>query len=453
MLPTKFRRLLRQEANSWAREELIDRSTYDRLASKYRFDDLDIESRNTFVTILISCGCILIGLGLLTFVAANWQGLAREWRVLLLFSLFAIVNIGGFYLWNSERGSNRRLGEGLLLLGALILGGNMALMGQTFHVEGEVHALLITWAIGISMMAYVLRITSLGILATILMGIGFWQPFFDWSGSNAIDSSWIDFVRWQMSIVAPILFVPLAYICRSPAIFTMAGIGFISAFQARLDLSSNLALAVACSIPPILLWGYGNLSLSWPIHQQAKISAFPKIARKLAVLSLGLSCFVLSFSELWSGLNTDRVSLSFISLNGAVWTIASILIWSVLIWKYRRQIGNPPLDLNAIAIVGFSLILAVAILVVRVPAPSSIICWLLLFLIGGGLIKSGLAQSDRQAFWAGISLVITRISAWFLFIQTDLLFKSLLLAVCGASIIAIGLWFERYVRRLANTQG
>ncbi len=34
MLPTKFRRQLRREADLWAQEGLIDRPTHDRLASR-----------------------------------------------------------------------------------------------------------------------------------------------------------------------------------------------------------------------------------------------------------------------------------------------------------------------------------------------------------------------------------------------------------------------------------
>jgi hypothetical protein len=36
--------------------------------------------------------------------------------------------------------------------------------------------------------------------------------------------------------------------------------------------------------------------------------------------------------------------------------------------------------------------------------------------------------------------------------QNDLMTKSLLFIVCGIGIMAIGLWFERNVRRLSETQ-
>jgi uncharacterized membrane protein len=177
MLPTKFRRQLRREADLWAQEGLIDRTTHDRIATRYQFSALDVESRNSLITLLMGLGCVLIGIGVLTFVAANWQLLAREWRVGILLGAFIAINLLGFYLWREPDGGKHRLGQGLLLLGALMLGGNMALMGQMFHVRGESFQLLIAWAVGVLLMAYSLRLTSLGILAQILMGLGYWQAY------------------------------------------------------------------------------------------------------------------------------------------------------------------------------------------------------------------------------------------------------------------------------------
>lgn len=274
MLPTTFRRQLRREADLWAQEGLIDRTTFDRLATRYQFSALDVESRNSLVTLLMGLGCVLIGIGVLTFVAANWQQLAREWRVGILLGTFIITNLLGFYLWREPAGGKQRFGQGLLLLGALMLGGNMALMGQMFHVRGELFQLLIAWAVGVLLMAYSLRLTSLGIFAQILMGMGYWQAYTSrlWSFNSVnIDPNWTYFIFQHMSIAAICLFLPLAYWCRSSAIFTLTGIAFISAFHSSLQPVSMwgeraiviLSFVFSCCVPSLLLWGYGNLSLWW----------------------------------------------------------------------------------------------------------------------------------------------------------------------------------------------
>lgn len=481
MLPTKFRRQLRSEADLWVQEGLIDRTTHDRLATRYQFAALDVESRNSLVTLLMGLGGVLIGIGVLTFVAANWQQLAREWRVAVLLSAFVAVNFLGFYLWREPEGSKQRLGQGLLLLGALILGGNMALMGQMFHVRGELFQLLIAWAVGVLLMAYSLRLTSLGIFAQILMGMGYWQAYmsvFGFNNSANVDPNWTYFAFQHMPIVATCLFLPLAYWCRSQAIFTLTGIAFLSSFQSNLLMSTSiweskgipvLNFMFACSLPPLLLWGYGNLSQWWQGDRRHKIGAFPQSSRRLGAFSLGLTCFTLSlipFEAMLMSSSRTNLSPQLLTWDGAIFGIATIAIWIYLIWQARNHHRHYPWNRTTTAVGIASCTIAIAIFarfnLVTIDStsttinwwwlPLSTIFWLLLFAVSIGLIRSGLANSDRGAFWFGLGLLSSRIIIWFLMTQNDLITKSFLFILCGVSVIAIGLWFERYVRRLSETK-
>jgi uncharacterized membrane protein len=470
MLPTKFRRQLRREADLWAQEGLIDRTTHDRLATRYQFSALDVESRNSLITLLMGLGCVLIGIGVLTFVAANWQLLAREWRVGILLGAFIAINLLGFYLWRGPVGGKHRLGQGLLLLGALMLGGNMALMGQMFHVRGDLFQLFIAWAVGVLLMAYSLRLTSLGILTQILMGLGYWQAYTSglWSSDRVdIDPNWTYFAFQHMPIVAICLFLPLAYWCRSQAIFTLTGIAFISSFQSSLQpvgmwggqTIATLNFVISCCIPPLLLWGYGNLSQWWQGNRRDRTGAFAQISRRLGALSLGSTCFTLSFVAFWGMFSSDnRTNLPQTSAiwDGAIVTVVTIGIWLYLIWQARTNSRQHPWDWTTTAVGGTICIMAVTIAAQlntigqNIYAP--IIFCLLLFGVAIGSIRSGLANSDRGAFWFGLGLLSSRIIIWFLMIQSDLMTKSLLFIVCGVGVIAIGLWFERHVRRLSESK-
>ena len=469
MLPTKFRRQLRREADLWAQEGLIDRTTHDRIATRYQFSALDVESRNSLVTLLMGLGCVLIGIGVLTFVAANWQQLAREWRVVVLLGAFITINFLGFYLWREPEGGKQRLGQGLLLLGALILGGNMALMGQMFHVRGELFQLFIAWAIGVLLMAYSLRLTSLGILAQILMGFGYWQAYTNgfWSGNSAnIDPNWTYFAFQHMSIVAICLFLPLAYWCRSPAIFTLTGIAFFSSCSSMLPGGSEKVTAInsvlLVCVPPLLFWGYGNLSQWWQSNRRDKTGTFGQISRNLAVLILGLAYFSISFVPVetakFSTVNTQLSwNLSSVSWDLGIVTVVTMLIWIYLIWQARHNSRRYPWNWTTTAIVIISLAMAVPIIAVQMDRSSlsifvPAIVWILFFSLSIGLIRSGLANSDRGAFWFGLGLLGSRIIIWFLMTQNDLITKSLLFIIFGVGIIAIGLWFERYVRRLSEAK-
>jgi uncharacterized membrane protein len=211
----KFRRQLRQEADRWLAEELIERSQYEQLAERYSFNTLDINARNNFAIILIGLGGVLLGLGVITFVAANWQAMSREWRSGLLFAALIGSNWLGFSLWQYTQ-RWQRLGQGMLLLGAFIMGANIALIGQIFHVGGPLYGLFYMWSFGVLAMAYSLRFKPLGIISVILIGLGYWSHNQYWNVESA--DPMVSAIAENMIAIMALLFVPLAYWCRSRTI-------------------------------------------------------------------------------------------------------------------------------------------------------------------------------------------------------------------------------------------
>ncbi|NEQ75814.1 MAG: DUF2157 domain-containing protein [Okeania sp. SIO2C9] len=240
---------------------------YQQLSERYQFDALEETASARFITILISLGGILLGLGIITFVSANWQQWSREVKTLLLLTLFILVNTSGFDLWrqpNNEVTSQKsevrsdffnedlsfapkifslnlkmqgfrpnyfdnlpnttskkqRLGHGLLIFGALILGANIALMAQMFHIGGSPFGLYIVWGLGVLVMAYSLQLESLGIMAILLIGLGYFMGLS--SVFSSVEFSWLEAIIKYMALVAAFLLMSLAYWCSSKIIFFLA---------------------------------------------------------------------------------------------------------------------------------------------------------------------------------------------------------------------------------------
>jgi uncharacterized membrane protein len=447
MLSDKFRRQLRQEAEQWRTEGLIDASVYDQLSDRYQFSDLETAARNRFIVILLGLGSILLGLGLITFVAANWQTWSREWKVTLLLIGFIGINALGFYLWRrpTERWQ-RRLGQGLLLLGALSLGANIALMSQLFHQSGLLYQLFIVWGLGILAMAYSLRLTVLGILAAFLIGLGYLQgqPEFAPIG----EFSWLRLLVQHMPVLAGLMFIPLAYWCRSRWIFRIGAIGVVYALEANLIRanvlsSSGWMAAIACALPPALLWAYDD-SL-WRVRSTAT-ELFNGTARTLAITFLSFLFYFLSFYGIWntsSVPSTEYASQLLLPLLVDIWLLGglTLLEWLRLL---RRLDLTTLLVMSMIAISALVSFWHLSISMIAIAAV--LIFNLLLFLLGVGLIRKGLAQGQRRWFWGGMVLLTLQIFTRMLEYNTDLLFKSIVLLVCGFGVLAAGLWFERYVR-------
>ncbi len=478
MASDEFRYQLRHELEVWRTEGLIDNSQYEQLAERYQINNLDTVARNRFVMILLGLGSILIGLGVITFVAANWQELPRTAKVTLLLSLFIVVNIAGFYLWKRQNERQQRLGHGLLILGALILGANMGLMGQMFHISNPFYELLLAWGIGVVAMSYSLRLTSLGVLSIILIGCGYFGFLGNvvFTSSLFQETSWAALIGQHMPLLVGLIFIPLAYWCRSGWIFALAAIAIIFSLQINWLFalanfftanSGGWVSAIALALPPALLWGYDDslwIFGDFPLfsHRQSHNAtgvSFQPIARNLALVYFSILFYSCSFYWFWEAF-TDSTStqqptnLSFFALiDVVIFILLASFAWLRLVWLGTRSHRNR--DLTTIVIGGFIAISALIVFwhinIAPISAVATFVFNALLFLLAAGLIREGLAHGQRRAFWGGMVLLTLRIINWFILSATGLLFKSLMFILCGVSVIAIGLWFERYVRTLSHT--
>ncbi|MGC1394344.1 MAG: DUF2157 domain-containing protein [Coleofasciculaceae cyanobacterium] len=445
----KFRRQLRQEVEQWHSEGLIDQTVYEQLGDRYKFKDLEYNASNRFILILLGLGSVLLGLGIITFVAANWQVWARELKITILLSGFIGINTAGFYLWRrSNQQWKRSLGQALLLLGALVLGANMALMSQLFHQSGQVYQLYLVWGLGVLAMAYSLRLTMLGVMSSLLVWLGYlrylWEPEVVAFGRL----SWLQLFVQHLPVLVALLFIPLAYWCKSRWIFRLSAIAIIFSLEANilrfnLLVSSPWMGAIACALPPALLWAYNDSLLR---RHPLPVEVFSGIARSLAITFLSLLFYVLSFYGLW---NTSLVASPENVLPLYSPPLLDLLLLGILaLWQWLRLLRR--WNLNNYLVAGMILISAVVPVWhlggTPQPAYATLIFNLLLFLLSIGLIREGIGQGKRQLFWGGMVLFTVSIFSRMLEYNTDLLFKSFVLFLCGFGLMGGGLWFERRLR-------
>lgn len=444
----KFRRQLRQEAQQWQSEGLIDPSVYEQLAQRYQFGELETASRNQFVSILLLIGSILLGVGAIAFFAANWQVWSRELKVALLLLLFIGFNTAGFVLWQRPKGGQRRLGQILLVLGALILGVNMALISQLFQQNRPAYQLLLLWGVGVLGMAYSLRLTGLGILSALLIGIGYiqgqGQPEFLAIG----EIGWLRLMVRFMPVVAAVMFIPLAYWCGSRWIFRLGAIAVIYSLEVNL-LSLNVLIApawvsaIACALPPALLWGYRDRF--WRRYL-SNAKSFESTARTLAIIFLSLLFSLLSFYWMWNVSFMPSANNAFhvpwyISVN--LFIFVSITIWE---WLHRwRQCDRTT------GVVAFMIVISAVIPYWHLKTGSLDIAAVLTFnlmllVLAIGIIRKGITQAQRRFFWGGLVLLTLQVLSRMVEYNTDLLFKSLVFLLCGCGIMVAGVSFEYYIR-------
>jgi hypothetical protein len=120
-------------------------------------------------TALAYVGAALLGLAIIAFVAANWDGLPRLIRFALVLALFAGAVCGA--AWASARG-RPGLSNGLATLAALIFAAAVGLVGQIFDIAGDPARALIGSGIAAALLSFAGRSTGAGIAALLLIALG-----------------------------------------------------------------------------------------------------------------------------------------------------------------------------------------------------------------------------------------------------------------------------------------
>jgi uncharacterized membrane protein len=453
MVSEKFRYQLHQEMKQWQAEGLIEGELYAQLAHRYEFNTLVNSVDRRFVVFLISLVSLLITAAAIAFLTVHWQLWSKELKIVSLLTLFASINATGFYLWRRSQTSWQTwLGKSLLLVGALLLGANLALMSQLFQ-QNSLYQLFLVWGLGVLTMAYSLRLAALGILATLLTAIGYSMGIVTLLIPREFSS--FQLAIEHMPLLVSLLGIPLAYLCRSPWLFGVQALLIVYSLEVNLPvflanfynyspLTRGMMQAIACVLPPAFLWAY-----RFP---------FKIIARYLALLFISLLFYWFSFRSSWNfypyRTGSQIVWSDWLKLLDVLF-LGGLTLWSW--WHLGKRDAQGQgfrqrrwrLDFKS-TLFGLALVLT-AIMVwwhVGIEALGEIATLafnLLLLLLAVFSLREGFKIKARSCFWGGTSLIVVQIvSRWWEYKTDGFDGASAVFLGCLVAIAA-GLLFERYL--------
>ncbi|GAB4217170.1 MAG: hypothetical protein OHK0012_20960 [Synechococcales cyanobacterium] len=325
----QFRQQLAKVLDQWVSEDLISPEQRQRLRDYYQLDQLTQRAGGTFTLILLILGGILIGLGIISFVAANWDMIPRSVRAVVAVGLTLGLQWQGYALWRTA-GRWQRLGTALLLVGELALGASIGLVAQWFQVSGHPSGLFLGWGIGVLAVAYGIRHTPSAVLAVLLIAPG----YFVYSWERV---SWIyhpALLPWWALVIV----MPLAYWCRSRLVWFLS-VGLLGVGMSRLMWLSDSGTSFTWGLLlyAALLWGW----CGW--HQ-----------RWLPRLHLRLRLQGEAEDEVFHGLNFLPITtfMAMVTLLGALYG------WSFWFsWRWMTAYELPTLDLlNLLSLWGLVLL-------------------------------------------------------------------------------------------------
>ncbi len=468
----RFRRQLANLLDTWVEQGLIQPAQRDRLREYYQLDSLPQTAASRFTLVLLLLGAVLVGLGVISFVAANWDAIPRWARALGSLALMVGLQVAGLRL--RQQGSPR-LGSALLVAGELSLGAAIGLMAQWVQIGGSLAGLFLAWGTGSLAVAYSLFHTPSGVLACLLFALAGMTDLWQGGIHSALDPLY----PW----LALGLLLPLAYGCRSRWILALALVNFGLALPRLAERweSSGEDLTLWLLLGLAVVWGLGvwhQRHGHWLSRiltgenvqdgeQEQGLDLIPT-AEGLALLGLGFLLYVWSFREAWE----RRFPIAVWDPNpktplfGAVDPWAGLSAAGLLLlagwgwwqgWQAKRS--QPVSAWLKDAVVFLSLITLALLLVISNAVSGDLTSrvalafvapWILTLLLVGLsaiLCWEGLQQGLRGRFWQGLLGLTLVVLTRFFEYETGLLAKSAVLVACGISVIWMGLKVERRIFR------
>ncbi|MBI5231592.1 MAG: DUF2157 domain-containing protein [Coriobacteriales bacterium] len=124
------------------------------------------ELQQRVVRIVLVIGAVLVGAGVFSFIAANWDQMPDWLRIAVIIAGMLVFSVGGFVVREHTR--TRLTGEALLLIGSIIFGAGIFLVAQIYNVQGNWPDGFMLWMFGTLAMATAMRSTGLYVLGLIL---------------------------------------------------------------------------------------------------------------------------------------------------------------------------------------------------------------------------------------------------------------------------------------------
>ena len=141
-------KFLKRELDYLAAAEIITPEKAEQIESLY-----EVRDKPSFTRTLLYVGSILIGAGILSFIASNWAEMAKPIKFLLIVGIFIACQFAGYKL----EGNYPKTSKSFYYLGVIVFGAGIFLVEQMFHIGGSTQDAFLWWAIGIIPLAWVLR--------------------------------------------------------------------------------------------------------------------------------------------------------------------------------------------------------------------------------------------------------------------------------------------------------
>jgi len=177
-------RWLKEEVPLWEKNNIISPQQSESILAFYNLKAAEPRKKMDMIKVLTLIGSIFVGIGVIFFIASNWEKMPHYIRTTLILGVTILTLYMG-YFFSYMRTGYVNLGKSLLLLASLFWGGTIALIGQIYHLSTAQNWLItILWALPILPIAVFYGNQYVHIVASALLIIFNFSYSYDMSAAN-----------------------------------------------------------------------------------------------------------------------------------------------------------------------------------------------------------------------------------------------------------------------------
>lgn len=360
------------------------------------------DKTSKFVVAISTIGAIILGIGMLLFVASNWKAMPDLIKIFILF----VSTFGSYYLGYVLKYSKKnlpRIGASLIFLGALLFGVSIFLIAQIYNINANAHSLVLIWLVGIVPLVYAFNSQPIAALASILFVI--WALLFSFEDKGPFLSLFI--------------FLPIVFFSIGVFILSVGGLHYFKPQLAKIGKIFRMA-GVGISMVSLFIltfnffWEnfFSETAFRWLAHREA-VSTLVNPAMINAMIFFGLSIFGLLLNLIF---NPSKSKMN----------IYENMIPISVIFCTLLAISIP----SSIYILIFNLSFAV----------------ITLFLIYAGYQKANIKLINIGTFWLSVFLFTKYFELFW-----RLMDRSLFFIIGGVLLLSGGIFMERKMKQIKRS--
>jgi len=409
------------------KEGIINSDTGNKIIDYYSTNEEKNKLKQYIIFAVI--GALLIGLGIISIVAHNWDNINTANKLIISFAPLLIAQLFCAYVLVKQKNNKSYLESASLLL-SLSVAASISLVSQTYNIIGSLDSFLLIWMLLSLPLVYLFKSKSVSILYIVTI------TCYAWINSYTINDS--SYTYWLLLMLIAPFYYYLYKNNKSDNSF--------KAHSWLISLSISICLgSMAFNGEGLISIAYISLFVAYILIGNLFFKEYKNNAYSiLGTLSLLFSLVGMSFHSFWTNIKTTGTIPYNFSTNEYIASIFVTAICAALLYyKYKNS------KLTDIKIIDISFILFIIIFITGLTNTyiATILCNILILSISVSNISKGSKTSNLGLFNLGLVNLIILIACRFFDINISFIYRGILFIMLGSGFFIINYYMLKKTQK------